>query len=205
VEQLFEERASPAGLIDGIPWRCSRGEEESVRTEMPHFFISYRRSDQEGQYLAHMIFRELRQRYGAESTFLDVDSRSPGLSFPAKVERALRVTDVVLVIIGPLWLQQFFHDQGVEEVEVYQGTQDERPMVEVTTNSEAAVFRALVVSAKALLRIRDRHPKVSAMELLLTTPSRERAGQFVLTPQMAAEVVSRNIEVSSFFLNNVQF
>jgi hypothetical protein len=102
-------------------------------------------------------------------------------------------------------LQQFFHGQGVEEVEVYQGTQSERPLVEVTTNSEASVFRALAVSATALLHIRDRHPKVSAFELLLTTPGKERAGQFVLTPQMAAEVVSRNVEVSAFFLSNVQF
>jgi len=71
---------------------------------MPHFFISYRRSDQEGRYLAHMIFRELRVRYGESSVFLDVDSRSPGLSFPMKVDAALNRTDVVLVIIGPAWL-----------------------------------------------------------------------------------------------------
>jgi hypothetical protein len=71
---------------------------------MSHFFISYRRTDQEGRYLAHMIFRELRGRYGEESIFLDVDSRSPGLSFAAKVESALNRTDVVLVIIGPTWL-----------------------------------------------------------------------------------------------------
>ncbi len=72
---------------------------------MPHFFISYRRSDREGRILAHVIFRELRRRYGEQSAFLDVDSRSPGLSFPVKVDRALNVTDVVLVIIGPAWLQ----------------------------------------------------------------------------------------------------
>src|SRR4051812_348175 len=72
---------------------------------MPHFFISYRRSDQDGKFLAHMIFRELRRRYGEQSVFLDVDSRSPGLSFPAKVDQALNVTDVVLVIIGPAWLK----------------------------------------------------------------------------------------------------
>ncbi|HSS47747.1 MAG TPA: TIR domain-containing protein [Thermoanaerobaculia bacterium] len=72
---------------------------------MPHFFISYRRSDREGNILAHVLFRELRRRYGEDSAFLDVDSRSPGLSFPVKVERALRVTDVVLAIIGPAWLQ----------------------------------------------------------------------------------------------------
>ncbi|HEV7516365.1 MAG TPA: hypothetical protein VGR07_08705 [Thermoanaerobaculia bacterium] len=102
-------------------------------------------------------------------------------------------------------LQQFFHGQGIEEVEIYQGTQVDRPLVEVTTNSEGAVFRALAVGATALLHVRDRHPKVSAFELLLMTPGKERAGQFVLTPQLAADVVSRNVEVSAFFLSNVQF
>jgi hypothetical protein len=102
-------------------------------------------------------------------------------------------------------LQQFFHGQGVEEVEIYQGTQSDRPLVEVTTNSEASVFRALAVGATALLHVRESHPKVSGFELLLMTPAKERAGQFVLTPQMAAEIVSRNVEVSSFFLSNVQF
>jgi hypothetical protein len=72
---------------------------------MPHFFISYRRLDQEGRYLAHMVFRELRGRYGEQSVFLDVDSLSPGLSFPDKVARALEKTDVVLVIIGPEWVR----------------------------------------------------------------------------------------------------
>jgi len=70
-----------------------------------HFFISYRRSDQEGRYLAHMIFRELRVRYGELNVFLDVDSRSPGLSFPVKVDSALNRADVVLVIIGPAWMK----------------------------------------------------------------------------------------------------
>jgi hypothetical protein len=102
-------------------------------------------------------------------------------------------------------LQQFFHGQGVEEVEVYQGTQGDRPLVEVTTNSEGAVFRALGVASTALIHVRERHPKVTAFELLLMTPGRDRAGQFVLTPQMAADIVSRNVEVSAFYLSNVQF
>src|SRR6185369_2315101 len=102
-------------------------------------------------------------------------------------------------------MQQYFRGQGVEEVEIYQGTQGDRPLVEVTTNSEAAVFRALAVGSTALLHVRETHPKVSAFELLLVTPAKERAGQFVLTPQLAADVVSRNVEVSAFFLNNVQF
>lgn len=72
---------------------------------MPNFFISYRRSDQEALYLAHTLFRELRFRFGENSAFLDVVTRSPGLSFPMKVDRALSRADVVLVIIGPAWLK----------------------------------------------------------------------------------------------------
>ena len=56
--------------------------------------------------LAHMIFRELRHKYGEGSAFLDVDSRSPGLSFPAKVATALSNSDAVLVIIGPTWITE---------------------------------------------------------------------------------------------------
>lgn len=73
---------------------------------MPRLFLSYRRNDTEGRYLAHMIFRELRGRYGQSSVFLDVDSRSPGLSFPRKVAAALDNSDAMLVVIGSEWLSE---------------------------------------------------------------------------------------------------
>ena len=58
----------------------------------------------------------------------------------------------------------------------------DRPLVQVTTSSEVEVFRGLSTGANALLHIRDRFPnKIGALELLLVTPTRERAGQFVLT------------------------
>lgn len=79
---------------------------------MPNFFISYRRRDQSGMIMANMICRELRARYGEKSIFLDVDSRTPGLSFPVKVERALKATDVVLVVIGPDWLRLLNERRG---------------------------------------------------------------------------------------------
>lgn len=103
-------------------------------------------------------------------------------------------------------LQQFFRGQAVEEVEIHEGTQGDRPLVEITTNSEASVFRALTVTANALIHIRDAHPqRVGAIELLMTTPSRERAGQFVLTPEMAEDLVAKRVETAAFFLKNVQF
>lgn len=102
-------------------------------------------------------------------------------------------------------LQKFFRAQGLEEVQIYQGTQGDRPLIEVTTNSEAAVFRALTVSANALLGVRETHPGIAALELLMTTPARERAGQFLLTPEAAADLVAKKVEVSAFFIDHVQF
>ncbi|HVR97132.1 MAG TPA: hypothetical protein VMW27_10995 [Thermoanaerobaculia bacterium] len=103
-------------------------------------------------------------------------------------------------------LQQFLRGQGIEDAEIYAGTDASRMLIEVTTNSEASVFRALTIGSNALLHIRDRHAnRVSAFELLLTTPERERAGQFVLTPDMASDLVSKKVDVASFFIGHVQF
>lgn len=103
-------------------------------------------------------------------------------------------------------LQQFFRQQGIDAVELYEGTQSDRPLIELSTNSEASVFKALLATSNALIHIRGLHPqRVSAFEILMTTPARERAGQFVLTPQMAEDLVAKRVEVASFFLQNVQF
>lgn len=103
-------------------------------------------------------------------------------------------------------LQQFFHEQGFDSVEIHEGTQGDRPLLELSTNSEASVFKALTTAANALIHIRDLYPqRVGAFEILMATPARERAGQFVLTPQMAEDLVAKRVEVSSFFLQNVQF
>jgi len=103
-------------------------------------------------------------------------------------------------------LQQFFRAQGIEEVEIYEGTQGDRPLIEITTNSEGSVFKALNTASNALLHLRDLYPnRVAAFALLLTTPARERAGQFVLNPEMATDLVSKKVDVTYFFIKNVQF
>jgi len=103
-------------------------------------------------------------------------------------------------------LQQFFHSQGLEGIEIYEGTQGDRPLIEISTNSEGSVFKALGIAANALLQVRGSAPsRVAAFELLLNTPGRERAGQFVLTPDMATDLVSKKVDVTVFFVKNVQF
>lgn len=103
-------------------------------------------------------------------------------------------------------LRTFFLGQKVEGVAIYQGTQSGRPLAEITTSSEGSVFKALSVGANAVLHIRDRFPQaVSGLELVMVTPARERAGQFVLTPDMAEDLVAKRVNLVAFYLENVQF
>jgi hypothetical protein len=102
-------------------------------------------------------------------------------------------------------LSQFFLGQKAEGVAVFQGSQG-RPLAQVTTSSESAVFRALLTGANALLHVRGRYPqKVEGLELVMVTPAGERAGQFTLTPAMAEDLVAKRVALVSFFLNHVQF
>jgi hypothetical protein len=103
-------------------------------------------------------------------------------------------------------LQQFFRSQGIDAVEVWNGSQPDRILVELTTSSEASVFQSLTAGAGALLRLRERFPQtVEAVELLMKTPSREKAGQFVLTPDVAAALAAKKLDAPAFFVANVQF
>jgi hypothetical protein len=103
-------------------------------------------------------------------------------------------------------LRDLYARRELDDVEVYRGTNPHRPLVEVVTGSEAGVFRAIAVSAIALLQLQEQDPnRIEAVELLLTTPSGARAGQFVITPDSARELLGREIDVTSFFLRHVQF
>jgi hypothetical protein len=96
--------------------------------------------------------------------------------------------------------------QGMELVEVHQGTAPRRPLLRVTAGSEASVFRAVAVTCAALMRLRETRPdQVEAIELVMTTPDRERAGQFVVTPETAAQLMTKEVDIATFFLAHVQF
>jgi CHASE2 domain-containing sensor protein len=68
----------------------------------PAFFISYRRSQNAWQ--ARDIRRELARRYGDASVFMDTSSIEFGEAFPDRIVAAIRGCSVMLVLIGPHWL-----------------------------------------------------------------------------------------------------
>ena len=99
-----------------------------------------------------------------------------------------------------------FRGQGVESVGIYQGTAEGRLLIELSTNSESAVFRGLKIAAGALSRVQGLFPDdVAAFELVMATGQRERAGQFLITPEDAALLLAEGTELSSYFVANVRF
>jgi hypothetical protein len=65
-------------------------------------FISYRREDAKWQ--AREIYRFLTQRLPREHVFMDVDNIPPGADFVAVLEGWVDQCSILLVLIGPNWL-----------------------------------------------------------------------------------------------------
>ena len=65
-------------------------------------FISYRRTDSEGQ--ARALSLELEKLLGRDSLFMDVDSIALGRDFRQIIHERLQLCDVMLALIGPRWL-----------------------------------------------------------------------------------------------------
>jgi CHASE2 domain-containing sensor protein len=79
----------------------------------PAFFISYRRSQNTVQ--AYAIRQELTRRYGAASVFMDTSSIDYGDSFPDRIVSAIRGCSVMLVLIGPHWLDRVNGSRRIDE------------------------------------------------------------------------------------------
>ena len=69
---------------------------------MARIFISYRR--QQTMVHATWIHDRLAERFGAEAIFRDADSIEPGEIFEEVIRAKLESCDVMLVLIGPQWL-----------------------------------------------------------------------------------------------------
>lgn len=99
-----------------------------------------------------------------------------------------------------------FRLQGVDDVRIFHGTDGKNLLLEITTNSEASVFVSLVVASRSLLSLQELHPgEAESFELMMLTSSRQPAGRFQLTQGLARLLAEGGADVSSFFVENVQF
>ncbi len=65
-------------------------------------FISYRRSDSEGE--TGRLSDVLMHRFTDQAVFMDVDAIQPGRDFRKAIEESIQSCAVLLVVIGPDWL-----------------------------------------------------------------------------------------------------
>ena len=65
-------------------------------------FISYRRTDSEGE--AGRLFDDLVRAFGEDSVFMDVPDISPGLDFRQAIDDNVASCGVLLAVIGPQWV-----------------------------------------------------------------------------------------------------
>lgn len=72
------------------------------RLERPRVFLSYRRTDSED--ITGRIYDRLVHALGRGHVFLDVDSLEPGRNLVTSILAELAVSDHVVVIMGPGWL-----------------------------------------------------------------------------------------------------
>lgn len=65
-------------------------------------FISYRRSDSEGE--AGRLSDVLASRFSDQAVFMDVDAIQPGRDFRKAIDESIQACAVLLTVIGPDWL-----------------------------------------------------------------------------------------------------
>jgi hypothetical protein len=69
---------------------------------MAGIFISYRRDS--SRHASGRLADDLAQAFGSASIFRDIEGIEPGVDFTRSLEKALRSCAVMLVVIGPQWL-----------------------------------------------------------------------------------------------------
>ena len=108
---------------------------------MARFFLSYRRDDSAG--FAGRLADDLEAVFGTGTVFRDVDDIRPGEDFVQAIESHMRTVDVVLVMIGPHWLEN-----GTDGVRRLDKVSDfVRQEIAVALGSEKPVIPLLVGNA----------------------------------------------------------
>ena len=108
----------------------------------PKIFISYRRGGVKAR--TYRIADELKREYGDDNVFLDVDSIEPGAKFADAIRDSITSSSVVLIMIGPKWLNLKRSDG---ERRLDDKADKLRIEVETALNTKALVIPVLVDGA----------------------------------------------------------
>ena len=70
---------------------------------MSAVFISYRRSG--SKHAAYRLKDQLKQKFGADKVFIDLEDIDAGLPFANVIKDTISRCSVILIVIGPRWLE----------------------------------------------------------------------------------------------------
>ena len=110
---------------------------------MAGIFVSYRRSGASSS--TYRLVNELQREFGEAKIFLDVESIDPGVPFAEAISNAISKCNVVLVVIGPSWLEMK-NEQGQRRLD--EPKDWIRREIEIALESRAKVIPVLVEGAK---------------------------------------------------------
>lgn len=108
------------------------------------FFLSYRR-DQSGS-IARALRSALAARIGGKNVFLDEKNIPPGQPFPKEIIQAILGCSVMLVIIGPHWLDARDAESGQRRLDL-PGDWVRQEVEEGLRNDKAVIVPVLVDDA----------------------------------------------------------
>ena len=112
---------------------------------MSAVFISYRRSG--SKHAAYRLKDKLKQKFGADKVFIDLEDIDAGLPFANVIKDTISRCSVILIVIGPRWLemQDMQGSRRLDSVDDWV-----RQEIEAAMASDARVIPVLVDGAKEL-------------------------------------------------------
>src|ERR1043166_8632027 len=112
-------------------WRLGR----IIFTLMPKIVISYRRTEPDG---SGRIYDRLKDRYGANSVFRDIDKIPFGIDFRKAIDEALGNADVLVAVVGPKWkafgedgAARIHHENDLVRIEIETALRKEIPLIPI--------------------------------------------------------------------------
>lgn len=123
-------------------------------------FISYRRADTKN--LTHSLYKDLIREFSEQQIFMDVDDIQPGTDFVEEINKKLKDTHAMVVMIGPQWTtlenkdgqRRLFEPNDFVRIEVEQALKKKIKVFPVLVdNAVMPAEHELPMSIKSLSRL----------------------------------------------------
>jgi hypothetical protein len=123
---------------------------------------------------------------------------TPGIRLQSRAYHNSRITDAFAA---------FFENRNLYVFRFSAGTRPQNLFIQIVTDNEKEVFKALGIVAEAYAAIHELHERIAprAVELEMVSTSGRPAGTFRMDPRMARNLATGVVAVEQFYVSNVIF